>query len=54
LVKKVVEKQVNMQSNNNMRKMTQTKDEVLYNTANAKILAKPKKRGDYVDYEEID
>jgi hypothetical protein len=29
------------------------KDEVLYNTANAKIL-RNKKMGDYVDYEEID
>jgi hypothetical protein len=46
--KKVVEKQVKIcKSNNNRRKMLPgkdtNKDEVLYNTANAKILAKPKK-----------
>ena len=35
-------------------KKAQTKDEVLYNTANAKSPRETKKVGDYVDYEEID
>lgn len=60
LVKKVVEKAgENMQkqqqrSQDASWKKTQTKDEVLYNTANAKNPRETKKVGDYVDYEEID
>jgi hypothetical protein len=60
LVKKVVEKAgENMQkqqqySQDNTWKKTPTKDEVLYNTANAKNPRETKKVGDYVDYEEID
>lgn len=60
LVKKVVEKAgENMQkqqqyAQDNTWKKTPTKDEVLYNTANAKNPRETKKVGDYVDYEEID
>lgn len=60
LVKKVVEKAgENMQkqqqySQENTWKKTQSKDEVIYNTANAKNPRETKKVGDYVDYEEID
>ncbi|PIF62201.1 DUF4834 family protein [Flavobacterium sp. 11] len=60
LVKKVVEKAgENMQkqqqyAQDNTWKKTQSKDEVIYNTANAKNLRETKKVGDYVDYEEID
>ncbi|MGZ9733910.1 DUF4834 family protein [Flavobacterium sp. GNP002] len=60
LVKKVVEKAgENMQkqqqyAQDNTWKKTQTKDEVIYNTANAKNPRETKKVGDYVDYEEID
>ncbi|MFV8323346.1 DUF4834 family protein [Flavobacterium sp. LB3P21] len=60
LVKKVVEKAgENMQkqqqyAQDNSWKKTQTKDEVIYNTANAKNPRETKKVGDYVDYEEID
>nr|WP_309754990.1 DUF4834 family protein [Flavobacterium sp.] len=60
LVKKVVEKAgENMQKQQQQAQdasweKTQTKDEVLYNTANAKNPRETKKVGDYVDYEEID
>ena len=60
LVKKVVEKAgENMQkqqqnAQDNIWKKTQSKDEVIYNTANAKKPRETKKVGDYVDYEEID
>ena len=60
LVKKVVEKAgENMQkqqqyAQDNTWKKAPTKDEVLYNTANAKNPRETKKVGDYVDYEEID
>lgn len=60
LVKKVVEKAgENMQKQQQQAqdaswKKTQTKDEVLYNTASAKNPRETKKVGDYVDYEEID
>jgi hypothetical protein len=60
LVKKVVEKAgENMQkqqqyAQENTWKKTQSKDEVIYNTANAKNPRETKKVGDYVDYEEID
>ena len=60
LLKKVVEKAgENMQkqqqyAQDNSWKKTQTKDEVIYNTANAKNPRETKKVGDYVDYEEID
>ncbi|MDD2673882.1 DUF4834 family protein [Flavobacterium petrolei] len=60
LVKKVVEKAgENMQkqqqyAQDNTWKKTQSKDEVIYNTANAKNPRETKKVGDYVDYEEID
>nr|WP_317048675.1 DUF4834 family protein [Flavobacterium glaciei] len=60
IVKKVVQKAgENMQkqqqyAQDNSWKKTQTKDEVIYNTANAKNPRETKKVGDYVDYEEID
>ncbi len=60
LVKKVVEKAgENMQkqqqyAQDNTWKKTQSKDEIIYNTANAKNPRETKKVGDYVDYEEID
>lgn len=60
LVKKVVEKagekmqKQQQQAQDASWKKTQTKDEVLYNTANAKKPRETKKVGDYVDYEEID
>jgi hypothetical protein len=60
LVKKVVEKAgENMQkqqqyAQDNTWKKSQSKDEVIYNTANAKNPRETKKVGDYVDYEEID
>jgi hypothetical protein len=60
LVKKVVEKAgENMQkqqqyAQDNTWKKTQSKDEVIYNMANAKNPRETKKVGDYVDYEEID
>ncbi|MFV5702112.1 DUF4834 family protein [Flavobacterium sp. XS2P12] len=60
LVKKVVEKAgENMQkqqqyAQDNTWKKTQSKDEVIYNTANAKNPRETKKVGEYVDYEEID
>lgn len=60
LLKKVVEKAgENMQkqqqyAQDNTWKKTQSKDEVIYNTANAKNPRETKKVGDYVDYEEID
>ena len=60
LVKKVVEKAgENMQKHQQQAqdaswKKTQSKDEILYNTANAKNPRETKKVGDYVDYEEID
>ncbi|KIA86305.1 MULTISPECIES: DUF4834 family protein [unclassified Flavobacterium] len=60
LVKKVVEKagqnfqQQQQYSQDNSWKTTQSKDEVIYNAANAKNPRETKKVGDYVDYEEID
>ena len=60
LLKKVVEKAgENMQKQHQYAqdstwKKTQSKDEVIYNTANAKNPRETKKVGDYVDYEEID
>ncbi|MFV8367984.1 DUF4834 family protein [Flavobacterium sp. LB2R40] len=60
LVKKVVEKAgENMQkqqqyAQDNTWKKTQSKDEVIYNTANTKNPRETKIVGDYVDYEEID
>lgn len=60
IVKKVVQKAgENMQkqqqyAQDNTWKKTQSKDEVIYNTANAKNPRETKKVGDYVDYEEID
>ena len=60
LVKKVVKKAgENMQKQQQQAqdaswKKTQSKDEVLYNTAHAKNPCETKKVGDYVDYEEID
>ena len=59
LVKKVVEKagqnfqQQQQYAQDNSWQKTQ-KDEVIYNTANAKNPRETKKVGDYVDYEEID
>lgn len=60
LVKKVVEKagqnfqQQQQYSQDNSWEKTNSKDEVIYNTANAKNPRETKKVGDYVDYEEID
>lgn len=60
LVKKVVEKagqnfqQQQQYSQDNSWNTTQSKDEVIYNSANAKNPRETKKVGDYVDYEEID
>ena len=60
IVKKVVEKagenmqKQQQQAQDNTWKKTQSKDEVIYNTANAKNPRETKKVGDYVDYEEID
>ncbi|MDG2432441.1 DUF4834 family protein [Flavobacterium sp.] len=61
LVKKVVEKagqnfqqQQQNYSQDNSWQRTAAKDEIIYNTANAKKPKETKKVGDYVDYEEID
>ena len=60
LVKKVVEKagqimqQQHQKQQQNTWQKSQTKEEVIYNTANAKNPRETKKVGDYVDYEEID
>lgn len=60
LVKKVVEKagqnfqQQQQYSQDNSWGKTNSKDEVIYNSANAKSPRETKKVGDYVDYEEID
>ncbi|MFE3866717.1 DUF4834 family protein [Flavobacterium sp. LS2P90] len=60
LVKKVVQKagenfqRQQQYSQDNSWNKTQSKDEVIYNTANAKNPRETKKVGDYVDYEEID
>nr|WP_314895502.1 DUF4834 family protein [uncultured Flavobacterium sp.] len=60
LVKKVVEKagqnfqQQQQNAQGNSWNTTQSKDEVIYNTANAKNPRETKKVGEYVDYEEID
>jgi hypothetical protein len=61
LLKKVVQKagqnfqqQQQQYSQDNSWKNTQNKDEVIFNTANAKNPRETKKVGDYVDYEEID
>ena len=60
LVKKVVEKAgQNMQQQyqnqqQNTWKKSQTREEVIIDTANAKNPRETKKVGDYVDYEEID
>jgi len=60
LVKKVVDKagenfqKQQQYSQDNSSKRTQTNDEIVYNTANAKNPRETKKVGEYVDYEEID
>ena len=59
LVKKVVQKagenfQKQQQYSQDTWNKTQSKDEVIYNTANSKNPRETKKVGDYVDYEEID
>jgi hypothetical protein len=61
LLKKVVQKagqnfqqQQQNYSQDNSWKKTDNKDEVIFNTANAKNPRETKKVGDYVDYEEID
>ncbi|WP_348813507.1 DUF4834 family protein [Flavobacterium maritimum] len=61
LVKKVVEKagqnfqqQQQQYSQDNSWQTTASKDEIIYNTTNAKNPRETKKVGDYVDYEEID
>jgi hypothetical protein len=61
LVKKVVEKagqnfqqQQQQYSQDNSWQKTSSKDEIIYNTTNAKNPRETKKVGDYVDYEEID
>ena len=59
LVKKVVQKagenfQKQQQSQDNSWNKTQSKDEVIYDSANSKNPRETKKVGDYVDYEEID
>jgi ABC-type microcin C transport system permease subunit YejE len=60
LVKKVVEKagqnfqQQQQYQQQTTWKKTQSKDEIIYNTENAKNPRETKKVGDYVDYEEID
>lgn len=60
IVKKVVKKageniqKQQQHAQDNTWKKTQSKDEVIYNTANAKNPRETKKVGDYVDYEEID
>jgi hypothetical protein len=60
LVKKVVQKagenfqKQQQYSQDNSWNKTQSKDEVIYDTANSKNPRETKKVGDYVDYEEID
>jgi len=61
LVKKAVEnasqnfqRQQQYQSNTWQNNNTNTKDEIIINTANAKNPRETKKVGEYVDYEEID
>ena len=60
VVKKVVQKagenfqQQQQYAQNNSWEKTNTKDEIIYTTANAKNPKETKKVGDYVDYEEID
>lgn len=60
LVKKVVEKagqnfqQQQQSTQGSSWNTTQSKDEVIYNSANAKNPRETKKVGEYVDYEEID
>lgn len=60
LVKKVVDKagenfqKQQQYSQDASSKRTQTNDEIVYNTANAKNPRETKKVGEYVDYEEID
>ncbi|MFV5692618.1 DUF4834 family protein [Flavobacterium sp. LT1R49] len=60
LVKKVVEKagqnfqQQQQNAQDNSSNKTQSKDEVIYNSTNAKNPRETKKVGEYVDYEEID
>ncbi|MFV8327876.1 DUF4834 family protein [Flavobacterium sp. ZS1P14] len=60
LVKKVVEKagqnfqQQQQNAQGSSWNTTQSKDEVIYNSANAKNPRETKKVGEYVDYEEID
>ena len=48
-----MQQQQQRQQQNTWQK-SQTKEEVIYNTANAKNPRETKKVGDYVDYEEID
>ena len=60
VVKKVVQKagenfqQQQQYAQNNSWEKTNTRDEIIYNSANAKHPKETKKVGDYVDYEEID
>jgi hypothetical protein len=60
VVKKVVQKagenfqQQQQYAQNNSWEKTNTKDEIIYTTANTKNPKETKKVGDYVDYEEID
>ncbi|SHM53656.1 DUF4834 family protein [Flavobacterium xinjiangense] len=60
LVKKVVQKagenfqKQQQYSQDNSWNKTQSKNEVIYDTANSKNPRETKKVGDYVDYEEID
>jgi hypothetical protein len=60
VVKKVVQKagenfqQQQQYAQNNSWNKTNTKDEIIYTTANTKNPKETKKVGDYVDYEEID
>tara|TARA_R110002124_G_scaffold38659_3_gene122786 strand:+ start:621 stop:902 length:282 start_codon:yes stop_codon:yes gene_type:complete len=60
VVKKVVQKagenfqQQQQHAQNNSWEKTNTKDEIIYTTANTKNPKETKKVGDYVDYEEID
>lgn len=60
VVKKVVQKagenfqQQQQYEQNNAWEKSNTRDEIIYNTANSKNPKETKKVGDYVDYEEID
>ena len=60
VVKKVVQKagenfqQQQQYAQNNAWEKSNTRDEIIYNTANSKNPKETKKVGDYVEYEEID